>query len=361
MTELEEGSTDTIMQVQRTVHTVKQFVTWFRHDSLVLRPTFQRNDIWSSKQKSFLLDSVLKGFPLPLIILRDSSNLATEQRLEVVDGQQRLTTFLCFVMPEKFPEAKRFTISRMHNRRYAAMEFQDLPSEAQLRILNYELSVHILPSQVPDSVVLQVFSRLNSTGLKLNDQELRNAEYYGAFKLYVEDLSSKSYDFWKKNGFFSPDRFARMADRRFVAELTHRMMCGTAAMTAATLNKIYRENDEAFEQADILSARFLNVIELIEASLGPELAKHKLNGLVWFYTIFGAVYDRCFEGANDATTSTKPPSGAFWEGVLNFGRALGDPTVLAPDRLKALMRKTTHLEARRARDQFFFEFLGPSI
>ncbi|MFD2270570.1 DUF262 domain-containing protein [Undibacterium arcticum] len=58
------------------------------------------------------------------------------------------------------------------------MGFRDLPNDLQQRILDYQFSVHVLPSSVDDREVLQVFARMNSTGVKLNDQELRNANFF---------------------------------------------------------------------------------------------------------------------------------------------------------------------------------------
>ena len=67
-----------------------------------------------------------------------------------------------------------FTIKKSHNKELSGKEFKDLPPNIKQRIINYQFSVHILPSDVDDKQVLQIFARMNATGVRLNYQELRS-------------------------------------------------------------------------------------------------------------------------------------------------------------------------------------------
>jgi len=67
-----------------------------------------------------------------------------------------------------------FVVTRTHNRDIAGKTFRQLSADIRKRILAYEFSVHVLPSDTEDRQVLQIFARMNATGVKLNDQELRN-------------------------------------------------------------------------------------------------------------------------------------------------------------------------------------------
>ena len=79
-----------IEQAQYSIYELKR-----RYDRgrICLDPDFQRNDVWSKKQKSELIESVIMGIPLPIIYLAENA----DGRLIVVDGRQRLTTFFEFL------------------------------------------------------------------------------------------------------------------------------------------------------------------------------------------------------------------------------------------------------------------------
>lgn len=86
--------------IQRTTFKVSDFITWYKNNTLTLDPKFQRRSVWNPKSKSFLIDTIIRGLPIPVIILRDrKTNLETYlPTKEVVDGQQRLRSVITFIM-----------------------------------------------------------------------------------------------------------------------------------------------------------------------------------------------------------------------------------------------------------------------
>ncbi len=116
----------------------------------------------------------MRGLPIPIIFLREQKTDLTrlEHKREVVDGQQRLRTLLSFIQPQSLPNynAARdsFQIQKAHNKDLADKDFNDFPPEIRQRILDYEFSVHVLPSSIGDRDVLQIFARRNATGYMLN-------------------------------------------------------------------------------------------------------------------------------------------------------------------------------------------------
>ena len=73
--------------------TILQLIDWIRKDKINLHPPYQRNFIWSSKDQKLLIDSIMKGYPLPnLFIYRKKDG-----RYDMVDGQQRATTISKYV------------------------------------------------------------------------------------------------------------------------------------------------------------------------------------------------------------------------------------------------------------------------
>ena len=173
--------------IQKTVFKVNDFLSWNRAGSLILSPAFQRRPVWPKGAKSFLIDTIVRGIPMPIIFLRERTDLKTlEPQREVVDGQQRLRTVIAFIEPDKLPnfdeQRDSFTVDKVHNAELAGKRFRELSATTRQRILDYDFSVQVLPADTEDREVLQIFGRMNSTGFKLNEQELRNAEFFGAFK-----------------------------------------------------------------------------------------------------------------------------------------------------------------------------------
>lgn len=78
-------------EIKRTTFSVSDFLSWQKDGTLELSPPFQRRSVWNEGAKSYLVDTVSKGLPTPLIFIRDQIDLdALKHRREVIDGQQRL-------------------------------------------------------------------------------------------------------------------------------------------------------------------------------------------------------------------------------------------------------------------------------
>ena len=103
----------------QTTYTVLDFLKWQRDGTLELRPPFQRYAVWRAVARSGLIDSLLRGYPVPALFLQDRSDPKTfTRRLVVVDGQQRLRTLLGYVDINCLPDADErdvFTIMRIHD------------------------------------------------------------------------------------------------------------------------------------------------------------------------------------------------------------------------------------------------------
>jgi len=122
-----------IWQPQRSYYKVSDFITWAREKALVLNPDFQRRSVWKPGAKSYLIDTIMRGLPIPVIFLREPrTELKTlKSSRDVVDGQQRIRTILSFIVPEvlsDFDAAQdAFVIRKSHNALYGGKSFRDLP------------------------------------------------------------------------------------------------------------------------------------------------------------------------------------------------------------------------------------------
>lgn len=135
---------------------------------LVIQPEFQRHYIYGDGKKDVaVIESLLKGYPLGLIYFVDTG-AATGPRLEVLDGQQRITSVGRFV-------TGKFAIiidGREHT-------FSSLPAEDRDMIMDSELLIYVCTGT--EAEIKEWFQTINIVGVPLNAQELRNAIYSGPF------------------------------------------------------------------------------------------------------------------------------------------------------------------------------------
>ncbi len=191
------------LQTLRTQYRISDFVAWQRDNALELNPNFQRRPVWKKGAKSYLMDTIIRGLPVPIIFLRDlRSDLKTlKAKRDVVDGQQRIRTILSFIdhklLKDFDPARDDFTIDPTHNEKLGGKSFAQLDREHKQRILDYQFSVHSFPADTDDREILQIFARMNATGVKLNAQELRNADFYGRFKTLAYKLAMEQLNRWR--------------------------------------------------------------------------------------------------------------------------------------------------------------------
>lgn len=280
--------------IQHTDFKVSDFLSWQRAGSLELSPSFQRRPVWSEGAKSYLIDTVVRGLPMPVIFLRSvpSDAVRFEPKREVVDGQQRIRTLISFIAPNLLsdlnPSRDEFTVQRNHNRELAGKRFEGLDHEIQQRLLDYEFSVHVFPSDTDDREILQIFARMNATGVKLNPQELRNAEFFGIFKSLMYDLGAEQLSRWRSWGVFNEYNIARMEEVELTSEFALLMLNGPAKKEQPAITAAYRRFEEDFPRATEISRRFHSVMDFIEDNF--DVRTTPFASKVLFYSLFGGVY-----------------------------------------------------------------------
>ena len=175
---------NSIVQRFRAIsYSISDFLGWWERGELTLSPDFQRRKVWSRQGKSSLIDTIVRGMPIPQIFIREIVHTKERRTVrQVVDGQQRLSAILDFI-------DGKFTVLPSHNSQISNMRYSELPEHVQRAILSFPLSVNIL-STSDDAEVLEIFSRMNSYSVTLNRQELLNAKFTGAFKTAMHEIST---------------------------------------------------------------------------------------------------------------------------------------------------------------------------
>lgn len=262
-------------------YSINDFVEWDKAGQLELNPRFQRRPVWTDKAKSYLMDTILRGKPIPKVFIRQRINVSTKTSTrDVVDGQQRLRTILSFIKDG-------FIVSKRQNPEHGGLRFSQLPEDVQAQVLSYEVSVDLLIN-LPDSEVLDIFSRLNSYAVLLNEQEKMNADHFGPFKVLADKIGHKYYEYWTAQGILTAKNIMRMLEVNLVADLLIAMIEGIKSKKQ--IKKYYDLYETKFdEDTDVLEARFDKVIATI-SSLYPEgLSDTEFRRLHVFYSLFTTV------------------------------------------------------------------------
>ena len=168
------------VEFSRKLYTVDLLLKRIQEKELQLDPDFQRQaGLWSKRNSSRLIESILCGIPLPMFIFRAMDN----GDWQTVDGLQRLTSILWFVVKGGRLTGLEYLVA-LKGRTFADMDRAD-----QRKILEAQLSCVIIAAGTPIAVTYNVFSRLNAGGVKLNRQELRHALHQGIAANMIRDLA----------------------------------------------------------------------------------------------------------------------------------------------------------------------------
>jgi len=279
--------------IKRTTFSLGDFLSWQKTGSLELSPSFQRRSVWTKPQKSYFIDTVYRGLPVPIIFLRERTDVDTLSTVrEVIDGQQRLRTVLSFIDPTSLKnttDKDLFLVQKKHNPDLAGKAFAKLSQYEKTRILSYQLSVHVLPSDTSDAEVLSIFARMNSTGSKLNEQELRNAEYFGEFKITSYETALSNLNRWRAWKIFSEQEIARMKEVEFTSSLFITLIDGLFERTQGNIDKYYKRFDDIFQNAKMIVGQFEEIMDAIETSFGERIATSNYSNSSQFLQLFHLV------------------------------------------------------------------------
>ena len=261
---------------------ISDFVDWRDNKTLHINRDYQRGSVWSSGAKIFLIDTILRGYPIPKIYMRtiiDRENRRTVR--EVVDGQQRLRAIFDFV------DDKIVLSSRA--KEFSGLRFSRLDPEDQDKFLQYPIAVDQLINAT-DTLVLDIFARLNSYNVRLNPAELRHAEFQGDFKWSCHEMALKYSDNFKDLGIFSSSNLVRMQSDSLVAEMYGIILDGITDGGQPNIGKIYKQHDssENFNREDV-EAKFEQTLDWILENISEDLSDTAILRPTHYLLLFAAV------------------------------------------------------------------------
>nr|WP_295237889.1 DUF262 domain-containing protein [uncultured Brevundimonas sp.] len=340
---------------------------WYRGGSLIVNRNYQRKLVWTLHEKQQLVDSILRDYPIPLVLLAETTN-DSGVSLEIMDGLQRLHTIVSFI-EHGFPlaDGRYFNVDEFTRAKEERENGTFIESESKERISRTEVSKildYILPVSVirhaDANVVTEVFGRINSYGHRLSDQERRQAGLISEFSKFVRtfsselrgdvsvdrlplyqmpeisvDLSTTKYGykvqasdvFWVRQGILRSTELRDSVDEQVVADLAACVLNGEPIeRSKETLDQIYQEGGEVSAKmnaalshygAERLGAELKFCIELID-KITAAGGGRTLRDLVFpnktsnsFPTVFSAILLAVHDIVFNHQTVLAHPKGAY--------------------------------------------------
>lgn len=174
---------------------IQSVYTWYREDKLYVNRRYQRKLVWTIEEKQKLIESILKKYPVPAILIADRDS--SPGTYEIIDGLQRLQAIMAFIetafstLDGKYFDLQYFPTAKIH-----ADEGLFLPTVTQAyisprevtTILNYTLAVSVMRNAT-EAEVNDVFNRINTYGRRLSDQERRQSGVQNDFSNMVREIA----------------------------------------------------------------------------------------------------------------------------------------------------------------------------
>lgn len=274
--------------------TVSTFYEQYQLKKYRMDPPYQRDyNVWKKEQKSFLMDTIFKNFPVPPIFLEQIIDSETGiTNYDVIDGKQRLSTIVGFIEDE-IPLPESFGNDDYGNRLMNGKTFEEIKEIARNNddvkemiadFWAYSISIEYIEN--PDvKIVDNIFDRLNREGSRLNPQELRNAQYYDT-RLYNDILSYRNDSRLLK--YTERLQKNRMEDVGFITEIflltiTKRVLDGKDS----EIDKIFSQIQEKYDEKKSRNAKleFEKTLDVI-SKFDIDLKKFKIGGVSHLYALW---------------------------------------------------------------------------
>lgn len=170
------------IRIDQQMLSVRYIYELIADEALKLNPDFQRYGVWTEKKrKSLLIESLILRIPVPAFYFYETK----DGKFIVIDGQQRLTTI------KEFIEGKfKLTGLEYLSETCDGKKFDQLDPKYKQRINRTQLAVNILDARAPSKVIFEIFRRVNTGGVSLRPQEIRNAIAENRVRIFLKEMKN---------------------------------------------------------------------------------------------------------------------------------------------------------------------------
>jgi hypothetical protein len=271
--DIEAGQRKIIWQAKD--FSIREFLTMKNDGELLLQPNYQRNFVATDLIASKLIESILLDVPIPVVYLAEEQ----DGSYSVIDGQQRLTSFLSF-LEGKFPDNRPFKLSGLKvlpeiNRRL----FIDLDLELQKKIRSTTIHSIIIKKESNPDIKFEIFERLNTGSTKLNEDEIRNTVYRGKYIDLLAELSeNQGFHVLVRKDNFKKRMIYRGMILRFFA-LSEKSYLNYKSSMKQFSNKELRDNkDLSASKEKEYRNRFEHCLDLVKVVFGEMAFRRYMPG-----------------------------------------------------------------------------------
>ena len=244
---------------------IREFASMLNDGDLDLQPEYQRKYVATKNIASKLIESILMDVPIPVIYLAEEQ----DGTYSVIDGQQRLTSFLSF-MSGKYQNGEIFKLTGLKvlkelNRK----TFAGLEGEEKNKIRKTTLHTIVIKKESNEDVKFSIFERLNTGSIRLNEDEIRNTVFRGNYINLLKELEENKifHEVVQKENFKKRMIYRGMI-LRFLA-LSEKSYLNYQPSMKLFCNKELRDNRHLTdEKSDEYRKRFLHCIDLVKVVFG---------------------------------------------------------------------------------------------
>lgn len=264
-----------------TTKSILDLKNLYENDHLNLEPGFQRQSVWAERDRSKLIDSILRNYPLPAIFLykrEEEGNLV----FDVIDGKQRLESILMFTgaMRGRFSTRTQVPGSDLVD----WVDWRHLKRKGLHHLVaGYEIPVIEVDGELGE--IIEVFVRINSTGKALTQQEKRHARYYDSqFLKEASRLANRFEKYLRQSGIFSVGQISRMKHVELMCELMLSLERGDVLNKKTALDQVMKTKPIDGRQLGKASRMVTATLNRLRRMF-PHLKTTRLRQVTDFYTL----------------------------------------------------------------------------
>ena len=348
---------DTSEKTIQDISNLYNSLTKNKQRHLNLSPGFQRQSVWTKKDRQKLIDSIIRNYPIPAIFLYRRKEDG-EIIYDVIDGKQRIETCLMFmglIRGNQF-DAK----TQMPDKdEYEWINYKLLQRRAKQYLLTgYKITAIEVNGDPSD--VIELFVRINSTGKALTTAETRHAKYYHSpFLKVAGKLANRYKKYFLENEILTEAQISRMKHVELICELMISMNQGDLINKKAALDAMMKDRSLSLAKVKNIEAKVIRTLNKIK-KMFPNLYQTRFKQLSDFYSLSILIYK--FDVENLILTDKKRNK-LVWELLVAFSdgvdqarllqqKVKGIPTKLEKCReyLLTVIQSTDEISQRRRRE-----------
>ncbi|MEW6321222.1 MAG: DUF262 domain-containing protein [Acidobacteriota bacterium] len=270
--------------------TVQEFVHLYQHDQLNLEPGFQRQSVWSVRDRQKLIESICQSCPIPSVFLYKSQDGRGRLKYDVIDGKQRLESILSFQSLPGF-RGEKFQVS-MQLRGADSVETLDWRRlrhrGKEALLMGYKIQTVEVSGDLSD--IIELFVRINSTGKRLTGAEKRHAKYYHSeFLRQASRLAEKRKGYILHHRILSAGQIRRMKHVELIAELLSSVVNGGLQNKKKSLDATIGGDKTNARQLKSALAQVVTTLNRV-IRMFPKLRETRFRNSVDFYSLFMFVW-----------------------------------------------------------------------